>query len=549
MQFLILYAGARPSGHNLYSLIFWEHHSHLWSLSLSLTMHFHFWLTLASSTVAVFAQDGQRAFNVDAPLRPSVLNETALASSLCCSLLNSTFPTKTLFPDDAEYEEQQQRYYSAQQREVQPACRFSPASAQELSVAVQIATQNECTFAVKSGGHMNWGGSNIGPAGFAIDLGNLNEVSVHPDEGIVSFGSGCVWREVYEALEPYNLTTAGGRASNVGVGGFLTGGGMSFLSIEHGLGSDNIVNYLVVLADGTISNANATSDPDLYWALKYGSTNFGVVARFDMATYPLDLLWGGSLYFPVSEAHSVLDFLVDLVPNLAADPRGMTAIIIGLNPDTQTYVVWTVISYRAATPFPPLFAPLHALEPQALASTMRIDHLVNFTDELRDVAPSGLRAQWVTLTLVPDAQMMMDLFTKGAEIFDPHRVRPGFTWGVSFQPVNSGLAAAGTRRGGNPSGLSPDSGDLILSAITVTWVDPADDAILKATTQAYLAWARELAAQRGLLNKFIYLNYAFGTQDVFGAVGDDNLVELRRIRGIYDPEGVFGKYWVGGYKL
>lgn len=71
---------------------------------------------------------------------------------------------------------------------------------------------------------MNWGGSNVGPAGLTIDLGGLNTVSVHEDEGIVSFGSGCVWKEVYEALAPYKLTTVGGRASNVGVGGFLLGG-------------------------------------------------------------------------------------------------------------------------------------------------------------------------------------------------------------------------------------------------------------------------------------------------------------------------------------
>ncbi|KAJ6582747.1 hypothetical protein B0H10DRAFT_2098354, partial [Mycena sp. CBHHK59/15] len=351
-------------------------------------MLFHSWITLAST------------FVMGGFFLPSVLNATAPVSSLCCTILNSALPTKTSFPGDDT-------------REMEPACRVAPESADDVSLIVRVATENRCTFAVKSGGHMSWGGSNVGPAGFTIDLGSLNTVSVHEDEGIVSFGSGCVWREVYEALAPYNLTTVGGRVSNVGVGGFLGGGGISFLSIEHGLGSVSVVNYLVVLADGAISNVNEASLPDLYWALKYGSTNFGIVVRFDMITYPVGLMWGGSLYLPVSDAPPILHFLVDLLPNLAQDPKGMAAILMGWDTHTQDHYIWVVVNYREPTMFPPLFAPLQSFKP--LQSTLRLTDLLNITDELKDTSPDGSRARWISLTLVPDAPMLLDLFNKGTD--------------------------------------------------------------------------------------------------------------------------------------
>ncbi|KAJ6570598.1 hypothetical protein DFH09DRAFT_1153858 [Mycena vulgaris] len=500
---------------------------------------------LAPTLAFGLAYDTQNVFEAKELLVSSAQN----GSSLCCTMLKSMLPTKTHLPKHPAYEAQQLGYSAVEQREMRPACRLTPSSAEDISLIIQIAAQNQCTFAVKSGGHMNWAGSNVGPAGFTIDLGNLDEVSVREDKGIVSIGSGCLWGDVYEALAPYGLTTVGARDSKVGVGGFLLGGGISFLSTGHGLGSDNVVNYVVVLADGAISNVNETSLPDLYWALKYGSTNFGIVVRFDMLTYPLDAVWGGSLMFPLTEAVHTLNFLVDLVPKLAADRKGMSGVTIGWMRDTQSYVVSVALSYLEPTAFPPLFADIERLEPFALASTLRFTHLVSLTDDAQVGFPVDARMQWISLTIVPDTQMMLELFIKGAEIFDPHRRRAGFTWTAAFQPVNVGLVAAGARHGGNPTGLSPEDGDLMIHLATVTWEDPADDIVLKAAVQEYLAWARETAAQRGLLNRFIYLNYALGTQDVMGGVGSENRDELRRIRAIYDPQSMFANYWKGGYKL
>lgn len=100
-------------------------------------------------------------------------------------------------------------------------------------------------------------------------------------------------------------------------------GGISFLSLEHGFGSDNIVRYEVVLADGSIQTATQTENPDLFWALKMGSTNYGIVTRFDMATFPLDDIWAGMMYFQIDEALPLLNSLVGFTKKLSEDPLGM----------------------------------------------------------------------------------------------------------------------------------------------------------------------------------------------------------------------------------
>ncbi|KAJ6601612.1 hypothetical protein B0H10DRAFT_1958381 [Mycena sp. CBHHK59/15] len=487
---------------------------------------------------------------------PEVLNATE-SFSPCCVILDAALPGKIHFPESSPYAAQQASYYSAEQTELKPSCRVTPSSSNDVSRIVQIATENQCQFAVKSGGHMNWGGSsNVGPVGFTVDLQNLNEVSVLNDKGIVSFGlrtlalADSSWADylVWDSDQSCAALAVGNALAAVrnlpqklALEIFCLPGKWS----EHT--EDVCCNYVVVLADGAISDVNETSLPELYWALKYGSTNFGIVTRFDMTTYHLGVMWGGSLYFNISRALPLLESLVDLVPKLAEDPRGVSAVSLAWSPAMQDYAIWAPVIYRDPVEFPPLFSSLREVEP--LMSTVRLTNLVDITDEYQGAAPSGVRAQWFSLTLKPDAQTMLDIFTKGAEIFDPCRQRAGLTWAATFQPINAGLVAVGSRHSGNPTGLSAEDGDLILYLGLVFWNDAEDDGVLKSKVQEHLTWACQTASQRGLLNRFIYLNYALGTQDVMDSVGNENLERMKRIKMRYDPQNLFGKYWVGGFKL
>jgi FAD/FMN-containing dehydrogenase len=233
------------------------------------------------------------------------------------------------------------------------------------------------------------------------------------------------------------------------------------LSLEHGFGSDNVVAYEVVLADGSIRVATPHSHRDLYWALKYGSTNFGIVTRFDMSTFPVDQIWGGAFFYTISHARPLLESLVNFTAALADDPKGMSAFGLLWNSDAQDYIIWAPSVYLKPIAFPPLFSALAELDVEPLSSTMRMASHAEITDEVNDLFGGGVRARWFTMTLRPNVQILLDIHERGAAAFEPDRQRSGFISGFTAQPINVGLVAAGSKNGGNPIGLSTDDGDLI----------------------------------------------------------------------------------------
>lgn len=126
-----------------------------------------------------------------------------------------------------------------------PACRFTPESAADVSLAVLTARVTRCVFAVKSGGHAAFAGASNIKGGLAIDLRALNQVTLSADRKQTSVGAGNLWNHVYAKLSPMNLTVIGGRVSGIGVGGLTLGGGMSFFSNRHGWACDNVHSYEV----------------------------------------------------------------------------------------------------------------------------------------------------------------------------------------------------------------------------------------------------------------------------------------------------------------
>jgi FAD/FMN-containing dehydrogenase len=152
----------------------------------------------------------------------------------------------------------------------------------DVSLALKTIKFLKIKFAIRSGGHSpNPGWSSIGEPGILIDLQRLNEMSVSADKKVATIGPGKKWGDVYEALDPYGLSVVGGRISQVGVGGLILGGGFFHFSSKYGLAADNVKNFELVLADGSIVNANAVSNNDLFWALKGGGPNFGWFLALD----------------------------------------------------------------------------------------------------------------------------------------------------------------------------------------------------------------------------------------------------------------------------
>jgi FAD/FMN-containing dehydrogenase len=202
-------------------------------------------------------------------------------------------------------------------------------------------------IAVRSGGHHHPGTNNI-VNGVTIDLGMMNRSYYDPNRNLASVEPGATWKDVYyNLLHNGNVTVTGGRDGGVGVGGFLLGGGNSYYSGRNGFGCDTVVNFEVVLANGSIVEANANQNPTLWKALKGGSLNYGIVTRFDLrAMRAVDLAYGQSII-----ASNYSDNVIDAIVEFTDHPEelGDDALITLYTHDTELSEDITIIVIRANT--------------------------------------------------------------------------------------------------------------------------------------------------------------------------------------------------------
>lgn len=217
-----------------------------------------------------------------------------------------------------------QSYWHANGR-IHPYCFVQPYSAEEVSTAVKALADvgggaGDWHIAVKSGGHHLPATNNI-IDGVTIDLGMMNSSRYMADKGIAQVGPGAKWKNVYaNLLADGNVTVTGGRDGDVGVGGFLLGGGNSYYTGRNGFGSNAVAGYEVVLANGTIVEATINQNPDLWKSLKGGLLNYGIVTRFDLETMPaVDLAYGLNV-LDFNHSFEVADALVDFTNNMEQHP-------------------------------------------------------------------------------------------------------------------------------------------------------------------------------------------------------------------------------------
>ncbi|KAG6855901.1 hypothetical protein H0H87_009504 [Tephrocybe sp. NHM501043] len=199
-----------------------------------------------------------------------------------------------MVPGDERYDEDIEHWATSS---TQPAaCSVRPANAEDVSIALKIIGSTRTPFAVKGGGHA----ANVGfssTLGVHINMKAFSEVVYHPESRTAVVGSGLIWDEVYAALEPHGVTVVGGRVSGVGVAGFTLGGGYSFLTNQYGLTLDNVVAFELVRPSGAIVTVTRKTDPFLFFGLKGGGNNFGIVTRFTLKTFPQGQIWAGIVNF------------------------------------------------------------------------------------------------------------------------------------------------------------------------------------------------------------------------------------------------------------
>ena len=187
--------------------------------------------------------------------------------------------------------------------------------------AVNFGRENNLLVAVRGGGH-NGGGLGICDDGLVIDLSGIKYVRVNPAEKTVRVGGGNLWGEVDHATHPFGLAIPAGIISTTGVGGLTLGGGVGHLSRKYGLTIDNLLEADMVLADGSFVTVNADQNSDLFWAIRGGGGNFGIVTSFKFQAHPVKNVFGGPTLWPIEKTKEIMEWYDGFINRAPDDLNG-----------------------------------------------------------------------------------------------------------------------------------------------------------------------------------------------------------------------------------
>jgi hypothetical protein len=509
--------------------------------------------------------------------KPSHVEFSATLSESALRLrdrLRKSLACRVICPEDHEaYKESINVHWAKQPCETTPACILRPKDTQELAAAIKILKNefNACKrgdtrktfarFAIRGGGHMPIVGASSIDGGVLIDMSLFDQVTPSYDGKTALVGAGCRWVQVYSRLQEKGLAIVGGRNSAVGVGGLTLGGGLSFFSPRFGLVCSNIVEYEVVLADGSVVMASTRENPRLWRALKGGSNNFGIVTAFRANAFPSTRMWSGFLYLLPSQASNVLLAFHEYLDQVVSNDQGKTYDQFAAGPlACFTYLsksgIKAIAVHLAHTELPKRqrawpqcwrksrFASLWRLW-----STCKTRSLVSAADELHGLNLPGRRQTWGTTTVKNDSATLAaahDAYRVGIDSIRQAGIADT-SWTLVLQPLLPDWARKGQL---NSLGLdeSPDE-PLVIVQFTVNWALSADDEKVEEITRTAIERIDVFAKENQTSHRYRYLNYCGSWQKPFLSYGANNLEFLRGVSREYDPDGLFQWGSPGGFKL
>ncbi|KAF2753071.1 FAD-binding domain-containing protein [Pseudovirgaria hyperparasitica] len=471
-----------------------------------------------------------------------------VGSEIACKSLASLQPD-ALFEEDSQIYHNQTALVWSQTCLAEPKCVFLPRSARHLADGLRIMRGARVPFTVRAGGHMPVPGAQESDDSILVSLSALNGRELSPDKSIARIGPGQVWSDVYNWIAPYGLAVNGGRYGSVGVGGVLLGGGIGYFASRKGWAADGVVGYEVVLPDSRVVYATKTAYPDLFWALKGGSNNFGIVTRFDVQTFTAGPAWAGAAIW---KRESLPAFFQAAVSYMAPgggveDADAAISMIIAATPSDE--VVESIflgfrsgrdVSPKSFENFTAINAPslVHDFGPRDswtfLANALNTPEFAS--RNLRQLFYSvSFKADARTFALVNETVITASL--TGLKDVTNCAIT------LTYQPVSKAWLEASRAAGGNPIDLDPGKGTFIAGLISTSWTNPADDAkVLEFSRKAgksILAQTKKL----GLDYPYIYLNDASPGQDPYPTYGKDgsSLKRLKDIQRKYDPDGTLNR--------
>lgn len=241
------------------------------------------------------------------------MNQLPILEQAAISQFQANLKGELLCPGDAGYDAARTVWNAMIDR--RPALIARCADAADVACAVRFARTHKLLVSVRGGGH-NVAGKAVCDGGLMIDLSPMKGIQIDPVQRTARVEPGVIWSELDQATQAFGLATTGGTVSHTGVAGLTLGGGLGWLLATHGLACDNLLSATMVLADGHQVIASTTENPDLFWAIRGGGGNFGIVTAFEFRLHPVGpTVLGGMVLYPIDQAREVLHFYRDFCAN------------------------------------------------------------------------------------------------------------------------------------------------------------------------------------------------------------------------------------------
>jgi FAD/FMN-containing dehydrogenase len=401
-----------------------------------------------------------------------------------------------------------------------PTVIVQPASTGDVAAAVRFAADQDLPIAVRGGGH-SAAGLAVCDEGLMIDLSRMRGVAVDPERKTARAQGGATWADLDAATAAHGLATTGGAISTTGIAGLTLGGGLGNLMRSYGLALDNLLSCEVVTASGDIVFASTAENPDLFWGLRGGGGNFGVVTMFEYRLHPLSQVLGGLLIFPIDRAGDLLR-VYRRVTETAPDALGTSAVLTHAPDGTPVCAVSVCFNgpidegERVIKPFRDFGTPIMGEVGPAPYTAIQAMFDEGF--------PAGMHNYW-------RSHFLTDLTDDGIDILVDH-----------FSRVASPLSAILIEDlGGAVARVSRDATafnhrDYTYNlAIIARWLEPSEG-------DASVAWTRGVHAAMQPFAAGVYVNYlSVGEQAdrVRAAYGEEKYARLVELKNRYDPTNCF----------
>jgi FAD/FMN-containing dehydrogenase len=450
------------------------------------------------------------------------VSEAALAD------LRKAFDGEIIVPADSAYESARHSWNGMVDK--YPAVVVQPRGTADVAAAIRFARKHALEISVRCGGH-GTSGQSVTDGGLVIDLALMRGVRVDPAARRAWVQGGCLLRDVDREAQIHGLATTGGVVSHTGVGGLTLGGGYGYLGRRFGLACDNVRSAEVVTATGDVVVASPDQNEDLYWGIRGGGGNFGVVTTFEFQLHPFgpDIL-SVDLAYPIDRGPAALRAFLDMAAD-APDPMVAGAAVVTARPSPDIPeahhgrpIVWVGYTYADDVEAGKRHLPRLKAAGEPLFEAVEVLRYVDLQRMPDEVQRHGMRqyARSHFIRATPDAFVDAMLARGGAEA----AIAPGGSLGQ--------LGGAISRVGAEDTAFSGRDAlfDLV---VTSTWEDPALDDARIAAARAFGDAMAPLSTGRSYVNAIDDITTA-KVRAAFGPATYDRLVA---VKDRYDPDNVF----------